>query len=156
MAKVVVEADLSRGYSVYFSRPGVAVVTWDPTLRAVYAEAQGWADSIELVEVLEACICALTEHRGSRWLVDGRKMKVIKQSDQDWIYKEFLPRALAAGLEHIALVTPESGLAKITVEALLARLPATKVDFEYFVTIGAAKAWIKRVAPEPPSLRRRI
>src|ERR1700730_10157184 len=143
MAKAAVDGDLSRGYSVYFSRPGVAVVTWDPTLSAVYAEAQGWADSTELVEVLEACICALTEHQGSRWLVDGRKMKVVKQSDQDWIYQEFFPRALAAGLEHIALVTPESGLAKITVDLMLRRLPAMKVDFEYFVTVGAARAWIK-------------
>jgi hypothetical protein len=155
MAKAAVDGDLSRGYSVYFSRPGVAVVTWDPTLSAVYAEAQGWADSTELVEVLEACVCALTEHHGSRWLVDGRKMKVVNESEQEWIYRDLFPRMLAAGLEHIALVTPESGLAKMTVDLMLRRRPPTDVDFEYFVTLGAARAWIKRVSTEPAIKRGR-
>lgn len=73
---------MSRGYAVYFNHTGVAVVTWDPTLQAVYSEAQGWADSSEMAVLLEAGLQALTEHRGSRWLADGRNMKVIKQSDQ--------------------------------------------------------------------------
>jgi hypothetical protein len=54
MAKQVGENVVSRGYNVYFNRPGVAVVKWDPKLQAVYAEAQGFADSTELAALLEA------------------------------------------------------------------------------------------------------
>jgi len=136
------EVDVSRGYAVYFSRYGVAVVTWDPTLQAVYTEAQSWADPSELAAVLEAGLQALTEHDGSRWLADGRNMKVLKQSDQDWIVQEFYPRAVAAGLKRIALVIPTSGLAMATVEQLAHRLPAAQVEVAFFPTLDEARSWL--------------
>jgi hypothetical protein len=119
MAKAVGEVDASRGYAVYFSRYGVAVVTWDPTMRAVYTEAQSWADPSEMAAVLEAGLQGLTEHGGSRWLADGRNMKAIKQTDQHWIVHEFFPRALAAGLRRVALVIPKNDLAMTTVDQLM-------------------------------------
>ncbi len=136
------EVDVSRGYAVYFSRYGVAVVTWDPTLQAVYTEAQSWADPSELAAVLEAGLQALTEHGGSRWLADGRNMKVLKQSDQDWIVQEFYPRAVAAGLKRIALVILRSGLAMATVEQLAHRLPAAQVEVAFFPTLDEARSWL--------------
>jgi hypothetical protein len=142
MAKAVGEVDTSRGYAVYFSRYGVAVVTWDPTMRAVYTEAQSWADPREMAAVLEAGLQGLTEHGGSRWLADGRNMKAIKQSDQDWIVEEFFPRARAAGLRRIALVIPKNDLAMTTVDQLMHRLPAAKVDVAYFPTVDEARSWL--------------
>jgi galactose mutarotase-like enzyme len=35
----------SGGDPVYFSRPGVALVTWNPDLRAVCLEPQAWANT---------------------------------------------------------------------------------------------------------------
>jgi hypothetical protein len=142
MAKAGGEVGVSRGYAVYFSRYGVAVVTWDPTLQAVYTEAQSWADPSEMAAVLEAGLQALTEHDGSRWLADGRNMKAIKQSDQDWIVHEFYPRALAAGLKRIALVIPTNGLAMTTVDQLAHRLPDAKVEVAYFPTVDEARSWL--------------
>jgi hypothetical protein len=143
MAKAVGEK-VSRGYAVYFNRYGVAVVTWDPTLRAVYTEAQGWTDPSEMAALLEAGLQALTEHAGSRWLADGRNMKVVKQTDQDWIVQEFFPRALAAGLRRIALVIPKSRLAMTTVDQLVHGLPAAtvKVEVAYFPTVAEARSWL--------------
>ena len=142
MAKASSEADVSRGYAVYFSRSGVAVVTWDPTMRAVYTEAQSWADPSEMAAVLEAGLQGLTEHGGSRWLADGRNMKVIKQADQDWIVQEFFPRALAAGLRRIALVIPKNDRAMTTVDQLMHRLPGAKVEVAYFPTVDEARSWL--------------
>jgi hypothetical protein len=148
MARAVDEVEVSRGYAVYFSSYGVAVVTWDPTLQAVHTEAQSWADPSEMAAVLEAGLQALTEHGGSRWLADGRSMKVVKQSDQDWIVQEFFPRALAAGLKRIALVIPESGLAMTTLDQLVHRLPASNLEVAFFPTVDEARSWLK----ESPSI----
>src|SRR4029077_3996369 len=41
---------------VYLNRPGVAVVTWTTTFRAVSVDWQGWADSNELAELHEAAL----------------------------------------------------------------------------------------------------
>jgi hypothetical protein len=142
MAKPVGEDDVSRGYNVYFNRPGVAVVIWDPKLQAVYAEAQGFADSTELAALLEAGLQALTEHRGSRWLIDGRNMTVIKQSDQDWIDQKFFPRALAGGLKRMGWVIPKSGLAMMNVDQLVRRLPSARFEAAYFATVEEARSWL--------------
>jgi hypothetical protein len=145
MANPVGEGIASRGYAVYFNRPGVAVVTWDPTLRTVYIDVQGWADLTELAAVLEAGLQALTEHHGSQWLADARNVKVISQPDQDWIVQEFFPRALAAGLKRIALVIANER-AMTTVDQLLVRLTAAKFEAAYFPTKDKARSWLNTFA----------
>jgi hypothetical protein len=150
MANAAGKGAVSRGYAVYFNRPGVAVVTWDPTLKAVYADVQGWADLIELAALLEAGLQAQTEHRGSQWLADDRNMKPIKQSDQDWIVEEFVPRALADGLRRIALVI-SSESARTTIDQLVARSPAASVEVAYFANLNEARSWLAKPSHDPPN-----
>jgi hypothetical protein len=71
-------------------------------------------------------------------------MKVIKQSDQEWVRRDWIPRVLAAGLRRIALVIPKSGLAMMNVQETLSRVPGTKLDVAYFATIEEARAWLSR------------
>jgi stage II sporulation SpoAA-like protein len=146
MGAAVATADPNGGDRVYFNRPGVALVTWNPDLRAACLEAQGWATTAEAQAVLDAVIRALRAHHGSRWLIDGRKMKVIKQADQDWIKENWLPRAAAAGLRLAALVMPESGLAMMNIDDV-ARVSENGIDVRYFSTVEEAAAWLT----EPPT-----
>lgn len=138
---MVLEDALPRADTVYFNHPGVAVVTWDPTLGAVHVEWQGWANSTEREACLEAGLCALTEHRAARWLVDGREMKAVKQADQDWIDRSWFPRVLAAGLRRMAMVVPKSSLARMNVDDILGRVPDTRLDAARFATVEEAKKW---------------
>jgi SpoIIAA-like len=141
MASAVVASELSGGDPVYFNRPGVALVTWNPDLRAVCLESQGWADTAEAQAVLDAIIRAMRAHHGSRWLLDGRKMKVVKQADQDWITKTWLPRAAAAGLRRTAIVQPASGLAMTNLDDM-ARVSENGIDVRYFSTVEKAAVWL--------------
>jgi hypothetical protein len=132
---------------VYLNRPGVAVVTWNPTFRAVSIDWQGWADSNELAELHEAALRALSEHHGSRWLSDSRNMKVIKQADQDWINQNFFPRAMAAGLRRVAIVIAKSALAMMNVDQMAARVPDdNKLQIAYFGSVDEAGSWLARPA----------
>ena len=150
MVKGVLGDAVPGGDGTYFNLPGVAVVTWDATSNAVYIETQGWSASAETEAALEAGLRAMTEHHGSRWLVDGSNMKVVKQSDQDWIDRKWLPHALAAGLRRVAMVIPKSGLALMNVEDMVRRIPSTKMDVAYFATVDEAREWL---AGPPPKLR---
>ncbi|MHB8612409.1 MAG: SpoIIAA family protein [Candidatus Dormibacteraceae bacterium] len=144
MAEGIVKGDVSHVEGTYFNQPGVAVVTWDASCKATHIEWQGWADPAEFRAANQAIIRALKEHRGSRALGDLRRIKAIQQSDQDWAQAEWLPEVLAAGLRQMALVVPLSGLAMMNVEAILSRVPGTKLDIAYFATIEEARAWLSR------------
>lgn len=117
---------------VYFDQPGVALVTWNPDLRAACLEAQGWGDTSESQAALDAVIRALRAHRGSRCLVDNRK-KAIRSSDQAWITEDWLPRALGAGLRLTAIVEPETGPATMTIK---------EIEVRYFSTVVRAAEWL--------------
>jgi hypothetical protein len=141
---------MSVADGVYFNHPGVAVVTWDATIKAVHIEWQGWADSTEFVALNEAGLRALTEHHGSRFLSDSRNMKVVKQADQDWLSGDLFPRALAAGLRRVALIIPKSALAMMNVDRIADGFLETPLAIEYFATVSEAREWLAR-PPVTPS-----
>jgi hypothetical protein len=149
---------------IYFNLPGVAVVRWDPAAKAAHMEWQGWAKPAEFQAANNALIHAIVDHHGSKVLGDSRRIKVIQQTDQDWINREWFPRILAAGLTRMALVIPASGLAKMNIDDMVSRV-AEQLDVAYFATLDEARAWLARPAtPEsgtsvegrsPGSARRR-
>lgn len=131
-------------------------MTWDPAIGAARIEWQGWANPAEFAAANDAIITALKLHRGTKALGDCRDMRVIQQSDQDWVNKEWFPNAMAAGLTRMALVLAKSGLAQTIVEDLVSRVPGTKLDVGYFATVKEATAWLTRPSTSPPSARRTL
>ena len=127
---------------VFFNHPGVVVVKWDSTLQAVCTEWQGWADQTEFVDSLEAGLVAIRKHHAPRGLVDSLNQKALPQSDQDWVNRDWFPRALAAGLRKLAVVIPESALAMMSIEDVLSRVRGTLLHVEYFATVAEARTWL--------------
>jgi hypothetical protein len=142
MVKAIVGGEVSHRDGIYFNRPGVAIVKWDAACKAAHIEWQGWADPAEFAAANDAIILALKQHGAWRALGDCSDMKVIKQSDQEWVHREWFPRVLAAGLRRMALVIPKSGLAMMNVQEIMSRVPGTKLDVAYFGTIEEARAWL--------------
>jgi hypothetical protein len=126
---------------LYFNCPGVVRVGWDHERATVHVEWEGWADSAEFAAMLDAGIAALKKNRGSRWLADCRRQRVLKPEDTERAEREWLPKAVAAGLTRFAVVLPESGLAAMDImareEALNARLRVG-----YFVSVDEAWEWL--------------
>jgi hypothetical protein len=127
---------------VYFDAPGVASVRWDEDGQLVLVEWHGWANSNEFAALLAAEIEALRKHKGSRLLADCRRQKVLNPADQERANREWLPRALAAGLKCFAVVVPSSVLADVNLKASLDKVPATALRVAYFTTPEEARAWL--------------
>jgi hypothetical protein len=108
----------------------------------VLVEWEGWANSAEFAAMLESGVQALTDHHGSRWLADCRRQKVLRLTDQDWADREWLPRALAAGLKKFAVVLPDSGLAGMNLKDRLAGVADSKLGVGYFETVEQAREWL--------------
>lgn len=140
-ADAALEGDISRRIDLYFTRLGVADVIWDANWNVVHIEAQGWADTAESRAILDSAIRAMTDHQGSRWLVDCRDLKAIKQSHQEWITENLLPRALAAGLRVAAIVMPNDAEAMMNIDDM-AKVADNAIDVRYFSTVEKARQWL--------------
>jgi len=127
---------------VYFNTPGVASVRWDEAARLVLVEWEGWADSSEFAALLDAEIQALEQHRGSRLLADCRRQKVLNPRDQDRANREWLPRALKAGLKRFAVVVPASVVADMNLRDSLGKASGTGLEVGYFATVAEAREWV--------------
>jgi len=127
--------------NVYFAAPGVATVRWEPAGKLVLVEWEGWSNSEEFAALLAAEIRALTENHGSRLLADCRHQRVLSPADQARD-KEWLPRAIAAGLRRFAIVLPTSGLATTNIRDRLGTAPGGALDIAYFSTVDEAKTWL--------------
>jgi hypothetical protein len=138
---VILQAPVMAADHVYFAVPGVATVKWEPDGNLVLVEWEGWSDSEEFAALLEAEIRALTKHRGSRLLADCRRQKVLSPADQDKD-RQWLPRALAAGLKRFAIVLPTSGLATTNLKDRLGTAPTGTLEIAYFDGVDEAKAWL--------------
>jgi hypothetical protein len=126
----------------YFKAPGVASVRWDEDAQLVLVEWDGWADSAEFGALLDAEIQALKQHRGSRLLADCRRQRVLNPKDQERANREWLPRALAAGLKRFAIVVPESVVADMNLRDSLEKASAANLEVEYFATVEEAREWL--------------
>ncbi len=129
---------------LYFNAPGTASVRWDGPRATVLVEWEGWANSIEFAAMLDAGVRALKDHGGSRWLADCRLQKVLSPADQERAGREWLPRALAAGLKRFGVVLPASGLARMNLKDSLKAVPSTRLEVGYFDTVEQAREWLAR------------
>ena len=130
------------GEDVYFHAPGVASASWDAGSEVVLVEWEGWANSAEFAQLLEAEILALKQHRCSRLLADCRLQRVLNPADQDRANREWLPKAISVGLKRFAVVVPESRLAEMNLKASLEVVPNLEVGF--FAPPAEAREWLAR------------
>lgn len=126
---------------VYFSVPGVATVRWDAGYGAVFVEWEGWANSGEFSALLDAEVRALEEHGGSCLLADCRRQRVLNPADQERANREWVPKAIAAGLKRFAIVLPVSDVAAAHLRGKLESVPKT-LHVEYFGSVDDARDWL--------------
>jgi hypothetical protein len=132
---------ISPADGIYYNAPGVASVRWDEDDQLVLVEWEGWANSIEFAALLEAELQALEQHDCSRLLADCRRQKVLNPKDQDRANREWVPRALRAGLKRFAIVMPASVLAEMNIRDSMLKASGAGLQVAYFATPEDAREW---------------
>ncbi len=135
---------MSTGDDVYFSVPGVATVRWDGPNATVFVEWDGWANTAEFSALLDAEVKALLDHAGSRLLADCRRQRVLNPADQERADREWIPRAIEAGLKRFAIVLPTSDMAAGHLQERLGKVPKSAMQIAYFASVQEARDWLAR------------
>lgn len=104
----------------YFQNHVVTIV-YDEELSLGIATWNGFLSSSEFREAVEICLNLMDEHKLLRWLGDNRKLRAIRQADQDWFVEHVLPRLVASTLRRNASVVSEDLFNKMAVEQIIKR-----------------------------------
>ncbi len=123
----------------------VVTITYDPEWELGTAQWEGFLSSEEFREAVTKCLQLLEDYKPLRWLGDNRKMKVIRQADQDWFVANALPRIQASTIRRHATIVSEDIFNKMAVEQMIQRADNPEALFlKEFNSKPLALAWLKQ------------
>ncbi|HEX2572015.1 MAG TPA: hypothetical protein VH877_20900 [Polyangia bacterium] len=122
---------------------------WDETCQAVWAEWKGYAEGDDFRGALDTGLHLLRTKGSSRWLADTRLMGPIRQIDQAWTNEDWLPRMAAAGTRWMALVLPQSSIARLSIKQILNRINGIDMVITNFPDLESARAWLRNPTQTP-------
>jgi hypothetical protein len=122
-------------YDIYFNAvENYVVMQWN-----------GYATSNQFREGTELMLNTLIQHKSTKVLADIRSMKIIGMEDQQWLEKDFIPRAVKFGFEALAIIQPTAYFNKVAVETVSYKVDKEKLSISFFDNMASAKEWLKNI-----------
>ncbi|WP_207436280.1 STAS/SEC14 domain-containing protein [Sabulibacter ruber] len=116
----------------------------DTGLKAVVATYDGFLKHPEFREIAETSLALIQQSGYSKILVDTRQTRVIQQESQQWINQEWFPKAIKAGVTHMAFLTPEDFFGKVSVESTnKSAVQSGDIVINYFTNLDSARQWLQ-------------
>lgn len=122
-------------YNIYF----------DAAIDAVIMEWDGYATSQQFREGTELMLNKLIQHKATKVLADVKDMVLIGREDQEWLNRQFLPRAIGFGFKSIAMIRPEHYFNKVAVESVSYKVDKDKLAIHFFDNVEEAKEWLSKL-----------
>lgn len=93
----------------------------DEDLQLGVGEWKGFASSSEFRATAQIALDFINRHGITSWLSDRRKMKAIRQQDQQWTVEEYIPKLLESPLRRVATIVSEDMFNNMAIEQILKR-----------------------------------
>lgn len=114
--------------------------------RAIW---NGFLNTEEFRKASTTCLRLIEEQQTLSWLADNRKMKAIRQHDQDWFVQTILPRLAKSSLRKMATLVSEDIFNQMAVANLESKAnEMVNFDTYYFKSEKEALAWLTETAQE--------
>lgn len=94
-------------------------VRYDPPSDTVEMHWKSFVSGEPFREGLNRGLEVVEDTGASNWFADLRDLGTVDQDDQAWSNEDWFPRAIAAGLESMAIVKPESVVAEMSVDNIM-------------------------------------
>lgn len=127
---------------IYSDQPFLQLYFNDETLmaRAVWV---GFLGSSEIQKAGDACLQLLDNVTPLTWLADNRKMKAIRQQDQEWILAHLWPRLTHSSIQKMATLTSTDIFNQMAIENILSKGgEPINFDHRYFRSEKDAFNWL--------------
>ncbi|HUH33643.1 MAG TPA: hypothetical protein VLZ28_06790 [Daejeonella sp.] len=118
-------------------------IFYDPQLQTVMMDWDGYSTSQQLYLGSEEALKLIAKHNAPKLLADLKDMVLLSREDQNWIVNSFIPRAMTAGLEFLAIVQPISYFNKIAVDALSFKANERNLSCKILQNLELSKQWLE-------------
>jgi hypothetical protein len=123
----------------------VVTISYDPEQRLGMAVWNGFLSSTEFREAVEICLDLMDEHKLLRWLGDNRKLRAIRQADQDWFVSYVIPRLAAGTVRRNGSVLSQDMFNRMAIEQIIKRADNLgDMALRDFETVENAMAWLQQ------------
>ena len=112
----------------------------------MYAEFKGFSTSAEFRASATKILDAILERRASSLVSDNRRLEGVVDEDQQWLFETWVPLAVGAGLERIAVVVAHHGQGKADSENIITRFGKTEFVTRTFASVADALEWVSPAA----------
>ena len=136
-------ADVSG--DVHSDEPWLSI-RWYPEHNCVLAEFKGFCTSVEFRASTTKILDAIRERSAASLVSDNRRLEGVVDEDQLWLRDTWVPMAVAAGLERIAVVLAHHGTGKTASENIITRFGKTEFVMRTFASAADAMGWVKPAA----------
>lgn len=128
--------------TVYFENEHVCLY-YDPAHRLARAVWNGFMSGEVFRSNVSTSLRLIEDKNPVTWLADNRKMKAIRQKDQDWFESEVLPRLGTSSLRKMATLISEDIFNQMAVENIFTRgNKHIRFDHQFFKNEKEALAWL--------------
>ena len=124
---------------------------YDASVPCITASFTGFMSSEQFRSFLNHGLDALIEKKKSHdrilWLADTSKHVVQPDSDTRWVADDWNPRALKAGIRHVAFVLPENVFGNASVKRYADNNDRKdeKMVVQMFGDLNTAKNWFRKL-----------
>ncbi|WP_242921931.1 STAS/SEC14 domain-containing protein [Pontibacter liquoris] len=133
--------------TIYFQSPAFTL-RYDSEHALGLVTTVGFLSSEEFREATIVAAQMMDEYKPLRWLADNRKMRAIRQADQEWFAAYILPKLQTGSIRRNATVVSEDIFNKMAVEQFLKRADNLgDLVLKEFDDLDEALDWVKQPIP---------
>lgn len=115
-------------------------VLFDPTNKTVMGTFKGFLETTEHKAIGNEVLNVALKNRTTKLIIDTSKLQVIRKETQQWIEKDWFPRASGTGIRYMAFIIPSDALGKMSTQSVNQK--AGSIEIQYTDSIESAKKWI--------------
>jgi SpoIIAA-like len=145
---VLASAKVALDDEIFLDEPYISI-RWRALPKVLYAEWKGFATSAEFRAALLTGVRAIKARHVVGYVSDARMAKVVVPEDAKWGQDVWLPQAVAAGLQRMAIVTASAGLAKAAYDDAATEMNSHGLLMRTFHSVEAAIVWAQSGLAEP-------
>jgi hypothetical protein len=119
------------------------VVGYDDGVGAATIEWKRFVTGEPFREGMETLLDCIDERNAAKELADSREIKSLDDEDIGWMMGDWIPKAMDAGLESIAVVYPESVIAEMNLERIAEQGADMPVEQMITKDMDEARRWLQ-------------